>query len=46
MVHGFSDSVLMSKGGYVYHLVCAALRVDKWTEHTPSLGQMADLPEA
>jgi len=44
MVHGFSDSVLMSEGGNVYHLVRAALGVDKWTEHVPSLGQMADLP--
>jgi len=44
MVHGFSASVLTSEGGNVYHLVRAALGVDKWTEHVPSLGQMADLP--
>jgi len=34
----------MSDGGNVYHLVRAALGVDKWPEHAPSLGQMADLP--
>ena len=34
----------MSEGGNVYHLVRAVLSVDKWTEHVPSLGQMADLP--
>ena len=34
----------MNEGGNVYHLVRAALGVDKWTEHVPSLGQMADLP--
>jgi hypothetical protein len=34
----------MSEGGNVYHLVRAALSVDKWTEHVPRLGQMADLP--
>ena len=44
MVHCFSYSVLMSEGGNVYHLVRAVLSVDKWTEHVPSLGQMADLP--
>jgi len=46
MVHGFIDreSVLMSEGGNVYHLVQATFRVNKWTEHVLSLGQMADLP--
>jgi len=44
MIHGFSDSVLMIKDSNVYRLVRAALGVDKWAEHVPSLGQMADLP--
>jgi len=32
MVHGFSDPVPMSDGGNAYHLVRAALGVDKRTE--------------
>jgi len=44
IVHGFSDSALMSDRGNVYHLDRAALGVDKWPAHAPSLGQMADLP--
>jgi len=39
MVHGFSNSVLMSEGGNVYHLVRVAIEVDKWTDPVPSLGQ-------
>ena len=44
MVHGFIDSVLMSEGGNVYHLVPVTIEVDKWTGSVPSLEQMADLP--
>jgi len=29
MVHGFSDSVLMSEGGNIYYLIRAALGVHK-----------------
>jgi len=44
MVHRSIDSVLMSEGGNVYHLVPVAIDVDKWTDPVPSLDQMADLP--
>ena len=44
MIHGFSDSVLMDAGGTIYYLVRAARGVNKWADHVPSLGQMADLP--
>jgi len=44
MIHGFIDSVLMSEGGNVHHLVRAAFGVNKCTEHVPNLGHMADLP--
>ena len=43
MLHGFIDSVFMSEGGNVYHLVPVAIEVDKWTDSVPSLDQMADL---
>jgi len=44
MVHGSIDSVRMSEGGNVYHLVPVAIEIDKWTDSVPSLDQMADLP--
>jgi len=49
MVHGFIDSVLMSEGGHVYHLVRAGSESTVTSGQStyqvgPQVGQMADLP--